>query len=136
MSISKSMDKVKRKVQESILEGIKEGLNDLSKESLKECPVDTGDMRRSYKVEINGAEFLRGAGDAVPVISNDIKGIKKGSIDATASYETSYVIKQHEDLTLNHPTPGTKAKFLEDPTKKHEKQILETIKKKMKGGMG
>ncbi len=30
-------------------------------------------------------------------------------------YDTPYAAKQHEDLTLHHPKPGTKAKYLEDP---------------------
>lgn len=30
-------------------------------------------------------------------------------------YNKAYAMRQHEDMTLHHPKPGTKAKFLEDP---------------------
>ena len=33
-------------------------------------------------------------------------------------YDQPYALIQHENLTFNHPTPGTKAKYLEGPFNK------------------
>lgn len=38
-------------------------------------------------------------------------------------YNTPYAARQHEDMTLHHPKPGTKAKYLEDPAMRIEPEI-------------
>lgn len=38
----------------------------------------------------------------------------------------SYAVRQHEDLSLEHPNGG-KAKFLEDPVRSHQMSILREI---------
>ena len=38
-----------------------------------------------------------------------------GKVTGAVSFNTPYARRQHEDLTLDHPQPGTKAKFLERP---------------------
>lgn len=39
-------------------------------------------------------------------------------LNAVVSYDTSYAVRQHEDLTLRH-SPGRRAKFLESAAKQH-----------------
>lgn len=46
-------------------------------------------------------------------------------------YDTPYATKQHEDLTLRHPKPGTKAKYLEDPAMAIAPEIVPGIVEKM-----
>jgi hypothetical protein len=38
-----------------------------------------------------------------------------GKLAVGISYDTEYALRQHEELSYRHPTPGTKAKYLEDP---------------------
>lgn len=35
-----------------------------------------------------------------------------------------YAVRQHEDLTLHHPVPGTRAKFLEEPYEQGKDTML------------
>lgn len=46
-------------------------------------------------------------------------------------YDTPYAAKQHEDLTLHHPKPGTKAKYLEDPAMAMVPEIVPGIVDKL-----
>lgn len=47
---------------------------------------------------------------------------------ATAGTEDyNYGIRQHEDLTLHHPKPGTKAKYLEDPFHRIQPEVVPGI---------
>lgn len=48
-----------------------------------------------------------------------------GSFSVSTDY--NYGLRQHEDLTLYHPKPGRKAKFLEDPFNRHKDQVIPEI---------
>lgn len=87
-----------------------DGANDMLSKSVKQCPVDTGTLRRSGTVEKT-------------TDSNT-------SIEVAIGYNTKYAIYVHENLSANHPKG--KAKFLEDPVNENmgniEKRIVEAIK--------
>lgn len=53
-----------------------------------------------------------------------------------AGYNTPYAGRQHEDMTLHHPKPGTKAKFLEDPFMELAPTIADDIAEYLKGVLG
>ena len=53
--------------------------------------------------------------------------------------DAPYAARQHEDMTLHHPKPGTKAKYLEDPANEIAPQIAPGIVAKIDsyfGGVG
>lgn len=82
-------------------------------ESKKEVPWDTTHLQQTGTVE------------PVP----EIDGFEVG-------YNTPYAARQHEDMTLNHPKPGTKAKYLEDPAMRIAPTIADDIAEYLKGVLG
>lgn len=51
-------------------------------------------------------------------------------------YNTPYAARQHEDMTLHHPKPGTKAKYLEDPAMRIAPTIAATITEALRSELG
>jgi hypothetical protein len=81
---------------------------------------------------------LRDSGEVILDESNKIAPIDEGTLinsgkvtvdkDAVfVSYDTPYAVRQHEDLTQNHPN-GRQAKFLERSLQHNTKHIIEYIK--------
>jgi hypothetical protein len=88
-------------------------------ESKQEVPWDTTHLLQSGTVEpYNEGDFV-GFQIGYDAISSHTKFANiaspgfSGSLSLTTDY--NYGLKQHEDLTLHHPKPGRKAKYLEDP---------------------
>ena len=130
--IERNLNKLQKQIEKEILKGVEEALLDLSAQSLTECPLDTGNLRESYKVDVNGDTVITGTKKGKPIKIKKIKEIKDEKIEAEASYNTDYALIQHEDLTFYHPTPGTKAKYLEDPLKNNEQKYVDIITDKVK----
>ena len=78
-------------------------------ESMKEVPWDTTHLRQTGTVE---------------QAEDDPDALQIG-------YNTPYAARQHEDMTFNHPKPGTKAKYLEDPAMRIAPQIAPGIVRAM-----
>lgn len=75
-------------------------------DSLQQVPVDTGTLADSaYIEEQPDGSYVIGYGHG-------------GMNPKSNALPEDYMIKQHEDLSLNHPGGG-KAKFLEDPAREH-----------------
>ena len=70
-------------------------------ESKQEVPWDTTHLLQSGTVE--------------PYRDGNLVGFQIGYNATAGTDDFNYGIRQHEDLTLHHPKPGTKAKYLEDP---------------------
>lgn len=87
-------------------------LLDLQNKSVQATPVDTGDLRASI---VPNTEF-----EETP-----------NTVSKTFGTDLPYALKQHEDLTLNHPKGGG-AKYLEKPFDEnkytYETKIKETVK--------
>jgi hypothetical protein len=86
-------------------------------ESLKEVPWDTTALMQTGTVESEkeSTVILRGFN-----LGNDQRGVIIG-------YNKVYAHRQHEDMTLHHPKPGTKAKYLEDPANRIAPEIAPGI---------
>ena len=78
-------------------------------ESKKEVPWDTTHLLQTGTVE--------------PLPEGD--GFQIG-------YNTPYAERQHEDMTLHHPKPGAKAKYLEDPAMRIAPTIAGDIAESLK----
>jgi hypothetical protein len=88
---------------EAALQALHDGAEHILTEAIDETPIDTGTLRRS------GA-----------VMDAPTEGV------VYVSFNTPYAVKQHEDLTLNHPRGG-KAKYLEDPFKRNVGQVQRLV---------
>jgi len=69
---------------------------------------------------------LMQTGTVEPDEDNPDHGIQVG-------YNTPYAARQHEDMNLHHPKPGTKAKYLEDPAMEVAPEIVPGIVSKLDG---
>lgn len=104
------------KAQRGLLAAVNEMLSDIFRESQAEVPYDEGILRASGNVE-----WPDGAGDVI-----------KGSI-FYGGPAAPYAVVQHEG-EFNHPYPGTKRKYLEDPARrlrpKFMKQVVKEIERR------
>ena len=70
----------------------------IARESMEECPVDTGHLRLSQRIQFSTYRTMKGVQEASP---------------AVIKYNADYAFYVHENLTAKHEVG--KAKFLEDP---------------------
>lgn len=126
----KQLDKIEERIKQEAEKALDKELLTLSALSLKECPADTGELRESFKVEVDGATIIKGNAGGNPVSSGQLK--LKESSHIILSYNTPYAVLQHEVASFSHPTPGTKHKYLEDPYKQRRNKIIKAIKDSLK----
>jgi hypothetical protein len=113
--VLRNLDQYIAKVPELIYGELELYAEKILSESKKEVPWDTTHLRMSGTVE--------------PYNEGDFVGFEIGY--AAFAGEYNYGLKQHEDLTLHHPKPGTKAKYLEDPFNRIKAGILPGIVRTM-----
>lgn len=82
-------------------------------ESVRHTPLDFGTLRGSAYVALPTGE--------TPVVEIGYGGAAK-----------DYVVVQHEDTGLEHPEPGTHAKFLEKALHKNRQRALAYVAKQVK----
>lgn len=75
--------------------------------------------------------ILEDANRLVPLEEGTLQGtgivdVDEGEMHAVISYNTPYAIKQHEDMTLNHPN-GRQAKYLETPVKERAEEFTKHV---------
>jgi hypothetical protein len=95
-----------------------------SAEVLEQLAVFTETKRQQVvaQLKLECEDILNAANQQVPWESTRLMQSGRVQPDPdnpdgfTIGYYTPYAAKQHEDLTLHHPKPGTKAKYLEDPS--------------------
>lgn len=88
-------------------------------ESLQQVPRDTNTLANSAFVE----ELSDGSYAFGYKAAGQVNPKNKSSLE-------DYMVKQHEDLSLNHPNGG-KAKFLEDPMNEHASSIAAKMAKRL-----
>lgn len=86
--------------------GIKKAAAFLLRESKRIVPVDTGALKASAHINIDGKDLRT---------------------NAYVLYATSYAGYVHEDLEANH-APGKTAKYLERPAKEKAREIRQIIR--------
>ena len=91
-------------IKAAALQQLRDARDMIKEQSQREVPFDTGQLQSAWfdnEVDFDGDKPIMEMGyDPNIAIGND---------------GGSYAWRQHEDLSLNHPTPGTKAKYLSDP---------------------
>ncbi|MCF2531749.1 minor capsid protein [Yinghuangia sp. KLBMP8922] len=79
-------------MREGAARGLLLGAEHVLDESSRQVPLDEATLQRSGTVSVD-----------------------EGTLTAAISYDQPYAVRQHEDLSLNHPMPGRNAKYLERP---------------------
>ena len=122
-TIQEEVDKLEHKGTQ----GLADGLLYTAEESQQRAPVETGDLRGSVLVEIDGEEYAKGAENGgVNVVGTLPEKATKGSV----SYNTSYAATQHEQIHYDHPNGG-QAKYLESVLVENQDRILKIIAEDM-----
>ena len=105
---------------------LKVGLDCLGK-SVKDAPVDKGDLRGSGYMTYDEVLIARGTKDGKTVrVGNPQPGAKDV---AEIGFGTPYAVRQHEELEWRHPKGG-KAKYLEDVVKNNTDRWVQMIRDK------
>jgi len=90
------------------MQAIHDGAEHILTESIDECPIDSGTLRRSGKVTDQD--------DSVII-----------------SYSTPYAQKIHEDMSLRHI--DGKAKYLEDPYNRNKDRVIQLAKDRINSAL-
>ena len=91
------------------------------------CPTDSGVMKGSHAVIRDGA-----AVDAGPYNEGDNFGGERGQVViGYGGAASAYVERQHEDMTLSHPSG--EAKWLENAFNAKHSELPEKIKSRLAG---
>ena len=115
----KNMKRIMKKYGKLYNDAVKEFADDLKPAIEERTPVDTGAM----------VGTLRRGNDEGDVIL--AMGGQSVEVEAGIKHTENYTIRQHEDLTLNHPGGGT-AKFMELPFLEALPTMAEQIAMKIK----
>ena len=132
-SLVKNFDKYLQKMTDTITNNIVETNLEIAKESAYECPYDTSELVQTLQVTVNNKIIAKGsrARTIQAVNSKKLTG-KTYKITAIISYNKAYAIEQHENTYYHHPTPGTKAKYLEDPFQRSIQKFLTKVTKDLR----
>lgn len=94
------------------------------------CPTDRGVMKGSHAVIRDGVAVMAG-----PHNEGDTFGGEKDQVViGYGGAASAYVEKQHEDMTLSHPSG--KAKWLEEAFNEKQGELPEKIKARLAGVLG
>ena len=103
--------------------GLADALMYVAEESQQRAPIDTGDLRGSVRVELDGQAYAEGEkGGGVNVLGTVPETAEKGSV----SFNTPYAADQHEQIYYDHPREG-RSKYLESVLVDESERILQAI---------
>ncbi|KXZ39482.1 hypothetical protein SAMN05661008_00332 [Alkalithermobacter thermoalcaliphilus JW-YL-7 = DSM 7308] len=127
-----NLQRVLQNVNREVVKEMENIMEDLSRKTCIEAPKDTGAMRESMRATVNDKEIIKGMDTGGIQRVGNIE--KKDKLEGIVFYDTEYCVKQHEDMTLNHPTMGTKAKYLQDPFQQNQQLYLQKFKDAVQRG--
>ena len=129
----KGLNDVAGNIQEAVdnmIDGSVRGLADalmyVASESQQRAPVDTGDLRGSVEVKIDGSVYARGQNGGGLAINGSIPQADTDRVVGEVSYNTKYAANQHEHTEYSHPKGG-QAKYLESVLVEKKDEILNLI---------
>lgn len=103
--------------------GLANALLYIATESQQRAPVDTGDLRGSVEVKIDGEQYAHGEKSGGITITSTLPDT---ATKGEASYNTKYAANQHEHTEYDHPKGG-QAKYLESVLVEEKDRILKLI---------
>lgn len=110
--VLKNLAKAVKEIQVDATQGLLEAGALVRREGQIETPVDIGNLVNSW-------------------YGPHIEQTPKGPV-AEIGLTSSYAIYVHENLEASFQKPGSKAKFLEDPVKRNEQNIIQIIASRTK----
>lgn len=129
---------VLKELQDSVdglISGSAQGLADAALyvlgESALRAPVDTGDLRGSGYVELDGQTFARGDASGAALV---VGGAPEEATRAEIGFASKYAANQHEHVEYDHPRGG-EAKYLESVLVEESERILGLIAAGAEEGM-
>lgn len=112
-------------IEHGSAEGLAEALLFVATESQQRAPVDTGDLRGSVEVAIDGevyAHGVEGVRNGEITVSDEVpESATKGEV----SYNTKYAANQHEQIAYHHEEG--QSKYLESVLVENKDRILRLI---------
>lgn len=103
--------------------GLADALLYVATESQQKAPVDSGDLRGSVLVELEGTKIAEGQKSGGISISGSMPDT---ATSGTVSFNTPYAAAQHEHTEYDHPKGG-QAKYLESTLVQGKSRILHLI---------
>ena len=97
--------KLSERAEKEVTKSVRDACLDLQGKAQNRAPIDTGDLRGSASTTVE---------------------TKGNSIVGEVGFNTPYALRQHEELSYNHPQGG-EAKYLENPLKENESQYKKDI---------
>lgn len=118
-SIQNAVDRMERKS----VKGLAKALIFVGDESQQRAPVETGDLRGSLEITIDGVPIAHGeSGGGI----TQLGGVPEEGTVGTISYNTPYAATQHEHTEYDHPLGG-QAKYLESVLQTERDTVLRLI---------
>lgn len=105
-------------------------------EAARRAPVEFGDLRSSFIVQVNGEQYLHTVSDGSGgvTIVHDLTDVPAGTITVyIGTAGCVYALRQHEELNWNHPRGGG-PKFLEKTFNDYVTKLLEQLQDAVKKG--
>lgn len=140
----KGLNEITEKLQEGIEKlnkknsrGFVDALMFVANESQLRAPVDTGDLRGSVQVEINGEIYAEGEkidsdsseNEKIKIPNREIKvvgALPEHATKGSVSFNTKYAATQHEQINYDHPRGG-QSKYLESVLVENQDRLLQLI---------
>ena len=107
----KALAKKSSEYQRGLKRGVTKASFYLLRESLKLTPVDTGNLKRSGQVRVEGSGF---------------------NVEGKVVFTAEYSLVVHEMVGANFKAPGTQAKFLEQPARTERPKLKQIIRDELR----
>jgi len=115
------------KLESKSTQGLADALLFVATESQQRAPVDTGELRGSVQVDIDGDRYIEGwASENGSCGLNVVGSLPDKAKKGTVSFNTKYAAQQHEQINYSHPKGG-QAKYLESVIVENQDRILKLI---------
>lgn len=119
-------DKIVEQCKKAAMDGAEEFARvDVLPLADENCPTDRGVMKGSHAVVRDGAAVVVGPHNE----GDNFGGEKDQIVIGYGGAASAYVEKQHEDMTLSHPSG--KAKWLEDAFNEKQRELSEKVKNRV-----
>lgn len=101
-------------------------------EAVKRAPVDTGNLRGSGYVELDGQRVAKGTEGGSCTLTG---AVPEDATHAEIGFNAKYAADQHEQVRYTHPRGG-QAKYLESVMVDGQGELLEIFSKRIRLAMG
>lgn len=134
--ITKKINQAVAQLKKSSSKGLKDAAVHIANEAIKRTPIESGDLRNSVYVDLDGKRIASGQEEVRQQLSGqtNVAGISADVGEshkmAEIGFSSKYAAKQHEDLSLRHDrTDGYTVPEINVRTGKPNKHAGKTVNK-------